>query len=278
LVLWSRKAQHAAEFKREAIEEVGRTEMKIRRLKLPIDALSRLPENERTFLLMAGHMQNEFVALQKIFAGCISSEKSATRIEAEVNGSQGFMIMKILAGKLHEGWQLMNKAYFASKLSLALEPLLHKPTRHSLNGLKSYFSNSNLIFTVRNSFSFHYSAEEVTLHWQEAASEPDFDFFIGNEYGNSFYQASETAVNLAVINGINRKDRADALKVFLADVQNVAALFNDFLSGVMVVILERCFSENLSALGVEEEVHPTKGLDEIDIPFFYVPPSDQAVA
>jgi hypothetical protein len=102
--------------------------MKIRRLKLPIEALSRLPDNERAFLLMAGHMQNEFVALNKIFAGCIPPEESATRIEAEVNGSQGFMIMKILAGKLHEGWQLMGKAYFGSKLALTLEPLLHEPT------------------------------------------------------------------------------------------------------------------------------------------------------
>ena len=56
--------------------------MKIRRLNLPIDVLSQLPENERTFLLMAGHMQNEFVVLNKFFAMCISPGESATRIEA----------------------------------------------------------------------------------------------------------------------------------------------------------------------------------------------------
>ena len=186
--------------------------------------------------------------------------------------------MKILAGKLYEGWQLMSTAYFGSKLSLVLEPLLPEPTRLSLADLKSYFSRTNLIHTVRNSFSFHYSAEEIALHWQEAASESDFDFFIANEYGNTFSLASETAVNLAVLNGINRQDRTAALKAFLDEVQNVTLLFIDFLSGVTLVLLERCFGDNLSALGVEEELHPTKDLDEIDIPFFYTPPNNQTVA
>lgn len=207
--------------------------MKIRRLNLTIPALSKLPENERTFLLLAGHMQNEFVTLNKIFAWCISPAKSAMSIEAVVNGSQGFIISKILAGKLHEGWQLMNKAYFGSKLSLALAPLLHESARLSLDGLNSYFSKPNLIYTVRNSFSFHYSAEEISRHWHKAASEPDFDFFIGNEYGNTFHQASETAVSLAVLNGINPNDRAAALRAFLDDVQKNAALMTSSLASCL---------------------------------------------
>jgi hypothetical protein len=252
--------------------------MKIRRLKLPIHALSRLSENERTFLLMAGHMQNEFVVLNKIFAWCISPTKSATPVESEVNGSQSFIIAKILAGKLLEGWQLMSTAYFGSKLSHELEPVLHESTRLSLDGLKSYFSQSNPIYTVRNSFAFHYSAEEIARHWHEAASEPNFSFLIGDEYGNTFHQASEIAAGLALLNGIKPNDRAAALETFLDDVQKVTALFSDFLSGVIFVILERCFGETLSALGVEEDVHPTRGIDEIDIPFFYIPPNAQTIA
>jgi hypothetical protein len=167
------------------------------------------------------------------------------------------------------------QAYFGSQLSLALTPLLHESTRLSLDGLKSYFGRSNHIHTVRNSFSFHYSAEEIARHWYEAASEPDFDFIIGNEYGNTFHQASETAVNLAVLNGITPGDRAAALQAFLDDVEKVTALFNNFLSGVMFVILERCLGENLWSLALEEELHPKKGLHEIEIPFFYEPSSDQ---
>lgn len=249
--------------------------MKIQSLKLPLPELSRLPDAERTFLLMAGHMQNEFVALNKIFAWCISAEESATRIESVVNGSQGFMIAKLLAGKLHEGWQIMQKAYFGSKLSLELEQHLHDSTRESLAGLKAYFSKANLIYSVRNSFSFHYSADEIAKHWHEAASEPDFEFFIGNEYGNTYHQASETIVSLAVLNSINPGNRAAALQTFLSEVQKVASLFNEFLSGVMLVLLERCFRGSIATLGVAEEVDPTKRFEEMSISFFYVPPIEQ---
>ena len=218
--------------------------MKIQRLKLTLPELQRMPENERTFLLLAGHLQNEFVALNKIFAWCISPADSATRIEATVNASQGFMIAKVLAGKLNEGWQLMQKAYFGSKLSLKLAPLLHESTRQELADLKTYFSKSNLIYSVRNTFSFHYSAEAIAKHWHEAALEPDFDFFIGNEYGNTFHQASETAASLAVLKSINPTSLSAALAAFLADVQRVASLFNGFLSGVMLVLLERCLGSS----------------------------------
>jgi hypothetical protein len=105
--------------------------------------------------------------------------------------------------------------------------------------------------------------------------EPDFDFIIGDSYGNSFYQASELAVTMAVLNGINPKDKSAALKAFLEEIQNVASLFNDFLSGVMLVILERALGKDLSTAAVIEEVYPKRGLDEIDIPFFYLPQDSQ---
>lgn len=252
--------------------------MKLQRLKLTRPELERMPDNERTFLLLAGHLQNELVALNKIFGWCISPAESDTRIEAIVNGSQGFMIAKLLAGKLNEGWQLVQKAYFGSKLSLELAPFLAESTCQELTDLKVYFSKSNLIYSVRNTFSFHYSADEIAKHWQEAALEPDFDFYIGNEYGNTFHQASEMAVSFAVLKSINSESLAAALETFLTEVQDVTSLFNGFLSGVMIVLLERCLGPKLSSLGVEDEVRPNKRLEEIGIPFFYVPPSEHTAA
>ena len=48
-------------------------------------------------------------------------------------------------------------------------------------------------------------------------------------------------VKKKVLNGVTPIDRAVAATAFLNDVQNVAALFKNFLSGVMSVILKRCF-------------------------------------
>ena len=79
------------------------------------------------------------------------------------------------------------------------------------------------------------------------------------------------AVSLALLNGINPNDRAAALGAFLDEIQEITSLFNDFLSGAMLTILERCGGENLSNLGTEEELFPTRSFEDIDIPFFYLP-------
>lgn len=246
--------------------------MKIRKLTLAKAELQKLSDAERTFLLISGHIQNEFVSLNKVFAWCIAPRQTDSRVESIVAGSQALIFAKILAGKLHEGWQLLNKAFFGTKLSHDLDGLMHASTKDSLSRLKAYFGRSNLIYTVRNSFSFHYSADEIARHWEEAANEPGFDFFVGNEYGNTFHQASEMAVSLALLNGINPNDRAAALGAFLDEIQKITSLFNDFLSGAMLTILERCGGENLSNLGTEEELFPTRSFEDIDIPFFYLPP------
>jgi hypothetical protein len=65
-------------------------------------------------------------------------------------------------------------------------------------------------------------------------------------------------VALAVLNGINPKDKSAALKAFLEEVQNIGSLFNDFLSGVMLVILEKALGKDLSAIAVVAEVHPNR--------------------
>ena len=253
--------------------------MKIKRLNLPIAQLSLMPDAERTFLLMAGHIQNELVSLNKIFAWCLSNKEPASRIESSVNGMQAFMIARLLAGKLNEGWQLVQRAYFKTKVSRELSPHLHESTNESLAGLKAYFNKKeNIIFSVRNSFSFHYSQEEIARHWQEAASEPNFDFYVGNEYGNTFHQASEIAVSLSLLKSIDSNSISSALEKFLVEVQHVAGLFNNFLSGVMLVLLERCFGGSVAHLGFDEEVSRTRGQDEISIPFFYVPPKRETEA
>lgn len=246
--------------------------MKLKRLKITKSKLSNIPEAERIFLLMAGHMQNEIVSLNKMLMWCLSSDGPTSKTESLVDGMQGFMIARILAGKLNEGWQFITRAYFNTKISKDLNDQFHESTLKALEELKKYFSRKNLISLVRNSFSFHYSQNEIAKYWEEAACEPDFDFLIGDNSGNTFLQASEIAVAFSLLKSIDPNIET-ALKKFLNDVQKVVGLFIDFLDGVIFVLLTQCFEGEFSHLGVEEEITPNRNIDEISIPFFYAPPT-----
>jgi len=46
----------------------------------------------------------------------------------------------------------------------------------------------------------------------------------------------------------------------------------------MIVLLERCFEGEISQLGTEEEITPRIGLEDVKIPFFYIPSTKEAEA
>ena len=75
----------------------------------------------------------------------------------DVHLSQSFIIARLLAGRLWEGWELIRKAYFSTRLSLAIESKLPDDTLEALGKLKKYFGKKNIIDILRNEFAFHYS-------------------------------------------------------------------------------------------------------------------------
>jgi hypothetical protein len=49
-----------------------------------------------------------------------AKESSEILVLQDVALSQQFIISRLIAGKVWEGWELMRKAYFSTKLSLAI--------------------------------------------------------------------------------------------------------------------------------------------------------------
>lgn len=247
--------------------------LKIRRIPLSKDTLLKMDPADRTFLLLAGHMQNELNSVHKVFAWCLNSHPMdrTSSIERLANGTQAMIYARVLAGKLYEAWQALGVAFFGAKLSQRIELRLHPTAQGALQKIKNYFGRSNDISAVRNSFAFHYSVAEFGLNWEAVAVEPSFELILGGSVGNNLHLASELVANTALLSAINANDREDALRMFFNEVQSVASNFTDFLEGAVVVILEEQFGTGLGALGCEEEISPSRSYSEVAIPFFYKP-------
>jgi hypothetical protein len=228
---------------------------------------------DRTFLLLAGHMQNELNSVHKVFAWCLYNRPTdrASSIEGLADGMQAMIYARVLAGKLCEAWQVIGAAFFGTKLSQRVESRLHPIAQEALQKIKKYFGKSNAISKVRNSFAFHYSATDFGLNWEASADEPSFELILGGIVGNNLHLASELVANTAVLNAINDIDREDALRTFFNEVQSVASNFTDFLDGTVLAILEEQFGTILGALGREEEISPARSFSEVAIPFFFKP-------
>lgn len=152
--------------------------MQIRRIQLPRAAFEQLPEDERAFFLLAGHMQNELNSLHKVFAWCLHCKNTTTQIESLANGVQAQFYARLLAGKLLEAWNALGKSFFGAGISQRIEGGLHPLAQEALSKLKTYFGKANLIYRVRNSFAFHYSAEEFERHWLEVSNHANFEIVL----------------------------------------------------------------------------------------------------
>lgn len=225
---------------------------------------------EREFFLLAGHMQNELNSLNKVLSWCLSNRSAShgSPIESLADGAQAMIYARVLGGKLYEAWRVLQKDFFGAKLSQRVETKLHPSAQHALKEIKSYFRKTNTIHRVRRSFAFHYSVEQIRIHWEEAADEPSFELILGGTVGNSLDLASELVANMALLNGINSDDKSVALKTFFDEVQSIAASFTNFLEGTILVILEERFGSDLATHGRDENIFPTRSYNEVAIPFF----------
>lgn len=250
--------------------------MKIRRIYLQREDMLKMAEAERAFILLAGHMQNELNSLNKVFGCCLhnSSPNHISTIENLANGAQALIYARILAGKLCEAREALQKAFFGTGLSQRIEPKLHPVAQDALKKIKSYFNKKdNSIFRVRHDFAFHYTIEKFNSHWEETLDDQNIEFMIlGGTVGNNLHVAAELVANAALLNGINSSNKEAALGTFYDDVHSVTSNFTEFLEGAILAIVEEQLGSSYFAThGREEDIFPVQSWNEVTIPFFIKP-------
>jgi hypothetical protein len=113
--------------------------MKIYTLRFPKQALMEMPNAEREFFLLAGHFFNELMILGKLMI--MVQDIPRQKIPSRVGTVQALFVNKLLAGKLYEGWNLIQRRYYKRSLSKKYDQLLDEKGRQAIYKLKSYFSN-----------------------------------------------------------------------------------------------------------------------------------------
>jgi hypothetical protein len=245
------------------------------RVPITRQVLSALPRAERDFFLLAGHMLNELSSVRKLFAWCSrghADHAPPKPFEGNISTAQAMIYARVLAGKEWEAWDVLGKAFFGTKISQHLEPRLPLESQTALKGLKTYFNSANLIFAVRNSFAFHYSAEAIGATWERAAAEPFCETILGGNIGNNFYLAAETAANVAVFSSVEPNNPQAGMGRFLNDVGETSDQFIAFLEGVNIALYEMSTGQKLSwDAGVMDEVFPSRTFSQVSVPHFCLP-------
>ncbi len=205
--------------------------MTIYKVKFSKEKLSELPADECALFLSLAHLSNEIVALDKLI---IWSFDFTTDDEAISNGQSvlTMMLIKILSGKLKEGYDLLTKKFFGTKLSREYEHSLPEDCKDSLVNLKRYFSNRNAINTVRNNYAFHYAPDELKAALPNTP-EDLFLYFEEGQQGNTLNFFADAIANHALLKSLGYKDDREAFNQLIKESTDVASWILNISSSLM---------------------------------------------
>ncbi len=243
-------------------------QMKIYEIPISQAQLDSFPANERLFFIQIGHLANELSTLNRLLL-FVSNSSCTTNLETRAKNSQTLLLIRLCCGKLFEGWQMLQRDYFGSKISIEYDDLLDRSGQKSLAEIKRYFSKNNLIKDIRDNFAFHYSSDELKAKIPIIEGTDPLYIYLGYSHGNSFYYFADVIVGSAMMSKVPGADAQQAMNTLFADPISAIKWFLDFIGSCMIVLVEKYLGTTLEALEANTiEIQNPKKLKDVQLPFF----------
>jgi hypothetical protein len=236
--------------------------MKIYTIHVSKAQLDQIPEIERAFYVHVGHLRHELMFLKKLLE-LSAKESSEIPVLQDVALSQQFIISRLIAGKVWEGWELMRKAYFSTKLSLAISSALPDDTKEALGALKRYFGKKNIIDSLRNEFAFHYDPLRVRTQLARIEETDKLKIYVA-ETEDVFFQFSDSIVGSAMLEAVQPSDFVAAAEKFFSEIMNVSSQLVDFCDGCLHYMIETYIGYPSEETEIPDPPHS----GDLRLPFF----------
>src|ERR1700682_645109 len=94
--------------------------MKLYVMNIEKHKFDNVPAVEKAFYINIGHLRNELMVLVKLLKASVN-KPSDNPILIDVQIAQTFLISRILAGKVWEGWQLIKRLYIDTPVRPTIE-------------------------------------------------------------------------------------------------------------------------------------------------------------
>ncbi|MHA1669529.1 MAG: hypothetical protein ACTSV5_03010 [Promethearchaeota archaeon] len=239
--------------------------MKLFKVNISKSKLDTIPEIEKVFFVQLMQFINELNILQKCVIISSNELDFLNTIEKRGQISQTQFFIRTLAGKLSEGWKMINKNYIDTQLSNEYEDLLSRKGKDSLSRLKEYFNDrNNFVRLIRNKFAFHYDKEKIKEAINEIPQDEILEIYISEHRTNCLYSLSDTIVNWSILNSIDSSNSQRAMDKLINDIAiKVSSWFQEFCGDCACIIAKK-----LDIDSSEVEISELPSINEIKLPYF----------
>ncbi len=243
--------------------------MKLYRWAIPTERIAKMRAAERALFFMLGHAINEINVLNKLFYLSNNYDPS-DKWRQHAHITQGLVLARTLTGKLWEAWNLLGDAYFSTQLSKTYHEKLNDNAAAAIKALQKYFGRDTLIKTLRNAFSFHYDASELTKIDVTGLSSDELLSYVAETNGNTLFYFSEYVVNLALLESIAPGDPAKAMESLMDESAKVVGWCNEAAQGIMAEMADLYLRNADGTVPMEEiDIGAVPMAEDIAIPYFF---------
>jgi len=239
--------------------------MKLFKINIPKSKLDTIPEIEQVFFIQLMQFLNELNILQKCVIVSNNELDSLNTIEKRGQISQAQFFIRTLAGKLNEGWKMINDNFVDTELSRKYENLLSQKDKENLSELKVYFNDkNNLVRLIRNKFAFHYDKEKIKEEVKKIPQEELLEVYISEHSANCLYSLSDIVVNRSILNSIDSSNSQRAMDILIGEIAlKVSRWFQDFCGDCVCIIAKK-----LGLNSTEVEIPEPPSIDDVKLPYF----------
>lgn len=230
--------------------------------------LDAAQEEERTLFLMLGHFANQCAILSKWVAWC-GPRDGMPELEAKGRVAQSMMVLSLLAAKLNEGWELLQKQFFASKVSREYASKLEKDAQEALRDLGHYFGKDNAINTCRNEFAFHYDPGALKAHYATLPPDEETIFYACEFSGCNLFHVAEMAAGHSLLSKLGKGDRQVGMELLVEETLKVSGWFQVVTANIATIFLNRIGVVN----GEEVKLNGLTAFDDVSVPFLSEAPA-----
>jgi hypothetical protein len=234
--------------------------------------LDAVPEDERIFYLMAGQLANDLNWLSNLMMFSINPVDGPP-VRAHVNRSLTMFLMRLLAGRLHEGWRMTRGKQFRD-IYRKYEKELVIDTEQNLRALRAYFGKADCtVEKMRNKMGFHSDVDLFKKGYKLFPPDEIFTNYLAAAQGHCYYGAADIVNIVSMTQLLPKADWRTAYVQIRDEILSVSKQLTDVILEIMNVFIARYIRATLSNLEKDKVViENAPNADEVIIPFFSHPP------
>lgn len=199
-------------------------------IRIPLDAVKKLSDEDRFSYYLLGHIFNELMCLQKLVGFALPKHGDARPERVRPEHAQAMFLFRLASGKIWEATQAIrqNKQLADSLRNQILPKMSNGPAR--LKTLNATINAASWLSPMRNGMGFHFPKfADWETHVIPDGSWADDYVYLGEQSGNTFYDAADMVAQSWMFSQYGLTDVREAVDPLIGQMIDLLREMNTFL-------------------------------------------------